>query len=192
MFKFSLIFAFCVFSFYWSHSQSSYGPDFKTDIPKVIPPSPNAAAFEKFNVIPVDYSTGVPAISYPFFSWSRNRLSFDLGLSYHAGGHKVEDMSSNVGLGWTLTGLGRVTRTVRGIPDDKPNYGFIHSPILPQVATSMYSGYYYFTSPYPITTSYNELVTEENCPDYDDIQMLLPSHLEIGSMKEPGREFALL
>jgi len=66
----------------------------------VIPSTPNSAVIDKFGTIPVDYSTGVPQISYPLWSWKRNKLSLALGLSYHAGGHKVEDMAPNTGLGW--------------------------------------------------------------------------------------------
>ena len=113
-----------------------------TYIPTIIPPTPNAAAIEKFGTIPVDYSTGIPGISYPVYAWSRGKLSLNLGLSYHAGGHKVEDMPSNTGLGWTMNGLGRVSRTVRGIPDDHPVKGYMNTPVLPQLVTNLYTGGY--------------------------------------------------
>lgn len=113
--------------------------------PQIISPPPNAAAIEKFLTIPVSYSTGIPNISYPFWNWSKGRLSLSLGLSYHAGGHKVDDMASNVGLGWALNGLGRVTRTVKGIPDEKQVYGYLSSEV-PDANTYNYNGQYYRTS----------------------------------------------
>ncbi|MFL9485764.1 hypothetical protein ACI6Q2_23500, partial [Chitinophagaceae bacterium LWZ2-11] len=116
------------------------------DLPKLIPLTPNAAALEKFGVIPVGYSTGVPDISYPFWNWKRGRLAFAMGLGYHAGGHKVEDMASNVGLGWTPSGLGRVSRTVRGVADDEPVRGYLNLPILPQATTYAYQGEYVYTA----------------------------------------------
>ncbi len=132
------------FIIYDSSAQTS------ADIPKIIPPSPNAAALEKFNTIPVDYSTGIPSIGYPLCTWIRNHIQLNLALSYHAGGNKVDDMASNTGLGWSLTGLGQVTRTVRGLPDDHPTMGYINTPILPALSTYQYDPYgYLWTNPAP-------------------------------------------
>src|SRR5688572_2688287 len=111
---------FALLSFFVSINLFAFCQPGREVVPKIIPPSPSAAAIEKFSSIPVDYSTGVPSISYPIWSWQRGKLQLSLGFNYHAGGHKVDDMPSNVGLGWALTGLGRVSRTIRGIPDDKP------------------------------------------------------------------------
>jgi YD repeat-containing protein len=135
VFVFFIIYATNVFA------QTTGGSSYN-EIPKIIPPSPNAAALEKFGVIPVDYSTGVPSISYPMWNWQRGKLQFNIGLVYHAGGHKVDDMASNVGLGWTTTGIGRISRTVRGLPDDLLVRGFLYSDILPQVSTSQYMDEY--------------------------------------------------
>ncbi|MBL7728145.1 MAG: hypothetical protein JNM68_10680, partial [Dinghuibacter sp.] len=110
----------------------------KPDVPKVIPPAPNAASLGKFGEIPVNYSSGIPSIGHPIFSWGRGKLNVSLGLSYHAGGHKVEDMPSDVGLGWSLTGVARVSRAARGLPDDDPINGFIHTPAAPQSVTYNY------------------------------------------------------
>lgn len=117
-----------------------------SEIPKIIPPSPNAAALEKFGVIPVDYSTGVPSISYPMWSWQRNKISFSIALGYHAGGHKVQDMASNVGLGWSLMGIGRISRTIIGLPDDHVTQGYMFTPSLPQAETYNYDNTYFYTS----------------------------------------------
>lgn len=122
-------------------------------IPRVISPSPNAAAIEKFNTIPVDYSTGIPSISYPMWSWKKNKLEYNIGLLYHAGGYKIDDIASNVGMGWALTGAGRVSRTVRGIPDDS-FFGFINTPYLPQVET-----YVNYNEDYNFTTKWYEFRT---------------------------------
>lgn len=102
-----------------------------------VPPSPNAAALGKFGDIPVGLSTGIPSISIPFFTWSDilKELSVEVGLSYHAGGHKVEDMTSNCGLGWVLNGAGVISRTVKGIPDDGEQ-GFLNTPSLRSVFTA--------------------------------------------------------
>ncbi|MFL9485570.1 hypothetical protein ACI6Q2_22505 [Chitinophagaceae bacterium LWZ2-11] len=151
------------------------------DLPKLIPLSPNAAALEKFGVIPVSYSTGVPDISYPFWNWKRGRLAFAMGLGYHAGGHKVEDMASNVGLGWTLSGLGRVSRAVRGVADDEPVRGYLNTPILPQATTYAYQGEYVYTSSVLFQQQQQSptiAITQYNTPYSDAIKTINESYLD--------------
>lgn len=101
------------------------------------PPSPNAAALGKFGDIKVSLSTGIPDINVPIFTWADNlkELSINISLSYHAGGHKVEDMASNVGLGWALNGGGMISRTTRGIPDDGTG-GYLNTSVLPSFTTN--------------------------------------------------------
>lgn len=131
--------------------QAQTSNDIKNDIPKVIPPTPNAAALGKFGEIPVNYSTGIPSIGHPIYSWTKGKLSVNLGLNYHAGGVKVEDIASDVGLGWALTGVGRVSRTVRGVPDDDYINGYMHTPNLPQIPTHCYdASQFYNSSPFQI------------------------------------------
>jgi hypothetical protein len=139
-----------------------------SNIPKIIPPSPAAAAIEKFGTVPVNYATGVPSIGYPMWNWQQGRLSLSLGLSYHAGGHKVDDMAPNTGLGWALNGLGRISRTVRGVFDDHPAKGFMYTPVLPQVTTNAYNGNsYIYASTFPSSQQAfpnNVAITPGNAP----------------------------
>jgi len=92
-----------------------------------IPPSPSAAALGKFGSFPVSLNTGVPSISVPFFSYRglNNGLSLNVGLSYHAGGIRVEEVAGNTGMGWALDAGGVITRTSRSLPDDLPLYGYL-------------------------------------------------------------------
>jgi len=86
-----------------------------------IPPSPNAAALGKFEEIPVDKSTGIPNITIPILDLNEGGIDFSISLSYHAGGIRVQDEASWVGLGWSLNAGGVITRTMRGLPDDHNN-----------------------------------------------------------------------
>ncbi|MDE6831836.1 MAG: hypothetical protein K2J07_03785, partial [Muribaculaceae bacterium] len=43
--------------------------------------------------------------------------------SYHTGGIRKTDIATGVGLGWTLTGLGSVSRQINGFPDEWRGYG---------------------------------------------------------------------
>jgi len=95
----------------------------------VLPPSPNSSALAKYVDFPVNQYTGIPQISLPLGSIEDKGLSIPISLSYHAGGTKVEEIASWVGLGWSLSGGGVITRTVRGLPDeisDEHHLGYNH------------------------------------------------------------------
>ena len=105
------------------------------NIPDVFPPSPNAAALAKYGDVPVSLSTGVPNISVPMFDIKTKRMSLFVGLSYHAGGNKVEDQASSIGLGWSLMAGGAISRSMRGLPDEKANGFFNGAPSVSDVRT---------------------------------------------------------
>ena len=108
---------------------------------RYVPPSPNAAALAKFVDIPVNTHTGVPQVGVPIYNWKNevSGLSLDVSLNYHAGGVKVEEIASNVGLGWSLNAGGVITRTMRGRPDEA-SLGFLNTSVLPNISTPLYSG----------------------------------------------------
>lgn len=81
--------------------------------------SPQAAGMQKFIDFPVDLSTGLPSITIPLYTIKLLGLEIPLAMSYHSGGIKVDQEAGRYGLGWSLTGLGMITRKVNGIPDEK-------------------------------------------------------------------------
>jgi hypothetical protein len=97
-------------------SQNNY------QLPMVIPPSPQAAAFARYGEIPVDYSTGVPKIEIPLYNLKSGKLEVPISLSYHASGIKVNDFATPVGLGWVLNANGVIARTVFGQRDEDVTY----------------------------------------------------------------------
>ncbi|MFC0317943.1 MULTISPECIES: RHS repeat domain-containing protein [Olivibacter] len=100
---------------------------------QIVGPSPNASALTKFGNIPVGPSTGIPQVSIPIYSYKNtsNNLQLDVSLDYHAGGVKLEELASSVGLGWALNAGGVITRIVRGSYDEEPSNGFINNGPLP-------------------------------------------------------------
>jgi YD repeat-containing protein len=86
--------------------------------PTIIPPSPQAQAFMRYGEIPVDYSTGVPSISIPLYTVKEKKLELPISISYHASGIKVNDIASEVGLGWVLNCGGLVSRSIFGERDE--------------------------------------------------------------------------
>jgi hypothetical protein len=90
----------------------------KPELYQVTQTTPNAAALGKYGAYPVSMYTGVPAIDLPFYEVTAGRIKIPIGLSYHSGGIKVEEIASSNGLGWSLNAGGVITRTVMGLPDD--------------------------------------------------------------------------
>jgi YD repeat-containing protein len=86
--------------------------------PKIVPPTPDAAALGKYAQIPVDKGSGVPGISVPLYEIKTPRFSLPISLSYHASGIKVDETASWVGIGWSLNCGGVVTRSMVGAADD--------------------------------------------------------------------------
>ena len=79
----------------------------------VLPPSPTVAGIIKYGDIPVDYSTGIPQITIPIYDIKCGNLIMPITLSYHAGGIKVDEASSWVGLGWSLFAGGTIGGNIR-------------------------------------------------------------------------------
>jgi YD repeat-containing protein len=117
-------------------AQDGYTPPTQELLKMPVAPTPDASALGKFGDIPVGLSTGIPSIDIPFYKYQDqfNKLGLAVGVSYHAGGHKVEDMASSVGLGWSLYGTGLVTRSVNGLPDDQFG-GYLNTDTLPVLYT---------------------------------------------------------
>jgi hypothetical protein len=83
-------------------------------------PSPTAASLGKFGDVPVNMFTGLPDITVPLFTAQGRTLSLPISLTYHASGIKVEEIGGWVGAGWALDAGGVITRTVRGLVDERP------------------------------------------------------------------------
>lgn len=89
-------------------------------LPNYTPPSPTVAALMKFEEVPVDNYTGIPDVSIPIFSTTAKdkKLPIDISLKYHASSVAVDEIASDVGLGWSLFAGGTVSRTVKDLPDE--------------------------------------------------------------------------
>ena len=112
--------AFLLFSCATANAQNNGGENTEQDPleVKIFPPSPNTASLGKYGEVPVGLYTGIPQISIPLTSIQEGSLLMPISLSYHAGGVRVEEIASWVGLGWSLNAGGVITRQVRGIPDE--------------------------------------------------------------------------
>jgi len=86
--------------------------------PAIFSPSPNVMEMTRYLDQTVDNSTGIPSISIPLYTIQQGDIQVPVSLSYYAGGIKVEQEATNVGLGWSLNAGGVVSREIRSIIDD--------------------------------------------------------------------------
>ena len=94
-----------------------------SNLPNILPPSPTVAALGKYVEQPVSLYTGVPSISIPLYEIKSRDITVPISLSYHAGGNRVGEEASWVGLGWSLNAGGVVGHTIRGWDDLHPGAG---------------------------------------------------------------------
>lgn len=84
----------------------------------IIPKNPQSSEIESFMNNGINPATGSASISIPLFTLSEDGVDLPLSLSYNASGLKVTDISSEVGLKWSLIAGGSISRTIKGLPDD--------------------------------------------------------------------------
>ncbi|PWS28868.1 hypothetical protein DHW03_03270 [Pedobacter yonginense] len=106
----SLLFLGLYLSWFASHGQGSG--------PSVTFKSPEVSAFNKSIETPVSMYTGVPNISIPLYEINIKGVSVPVTLDYHAGGIRLSQDATWVGLGWNLSYGGEISRKTRGIPDE--------------------------------------------------------------------------
>lgn len=83
----------------------------------IIPHTPEAEALSKFVTTPVTLYTGCPAVSIPVYNIKGSKLSLPLSLDYNYNGYRPNEEATWVGLGWSLSGPGCITRIVKGLVD---------------------------------------------------------------------------
>ena len=87
-------------------------------LPQIAPQSPQVAAMERHGNYAVKKYNGLVDISLPIFQIKVGNISVPISLAYHPSGNKVNDVASQVGLGWSLNAGGQISRTLTGLPDE--------------------------------------------------------------------------
>ncbi|MBB5648945.1 hypothetical protein [Pedobacter cryoconitis] len=103
--------------------------------------TPEVNAFNRLIEVPISQYTGVPNISIPLYEINIKGVNIPIKLDYHAGGIRVDQDATWVGLGWNLSYGGEISRKVRGIPDEyyyleagtKPGFGVDYFMKLPNI-----------------------------------------------------------
>ncbi|WP_165768923.1 DUF5977 domain-containing protein [Flavobacterium tructae] len=87
--------------------------------PQIIPPSPTAYELGRYGQADVGTFTGTPNISVPLYTYKTKNIAIPISLNYNSNGIQVDQMETNVGLGWNLNTGGIINRIVRGKDDDE-------------------------------------------------------------------------
>jgi YD repeat-containing protein len=102
--------------------------------------SPSAEMLVKLNEVGVDLFTGAPSMNIPLYNLVGDNLKYDIGISYHTSGIKVNEKPTWVGLGWSLEGEAQIVRKVNQLPDET------HAVIERHNGVALTQGYYYLGS----------------------------------------------
>ncbi|WP_426473370.1 DUF5977 domain-containing protein [Chryseobacterium balustinum] len=121
------------------YSQTSPGSRIQNSVNSIAPKSADAAALFRYTETPVSLYTGVPNIDIPIYTIKEGDIEVPISISYHAGGIKVTDEASSVGLGWSLNAGGRVSHVMAGV-NDFSLYGYYKT--YPKTIYPQYGGMY--------------------------------------------------
>lgn len=128
---------FCVYVF---NSNAQMGETYSPA--KVVMPSPTAASLGVYGNTPVSYYSGLPDISIPLYNLQTTNHALAVALRYNSGGTRVGENASWVGLGWSLSAGGVITKTIRGL-DDFGNNGYYTAQTLPTYHDAGNHSYFY-------------------------------------------------
>lgn len=76
---------------------------------------------------PVNLLTGAVDFDIPIYTIKIGDYSLPISLHYETSGFRVADIASAVGLGWTINGIGRISKTIKDAPDNNVGYDMISS-----------------------------------------------------------------
>lgn len=83
-----------------------------------VPLTPEASSFLKYGDLAVSGALGLPQIEVPIYNLEYRGFQLPIKLTYYAGGFKVQEIGSDIGMGWTLVGQGLISQTIRGLRDE--------------------------------------------------------------------------
>ncbi len=119
---------------------------FAQEMPKIIPPSPTAYKLGTYGKVPVNKYTGTINYTIPVFNYKTKNLTIPISLTYRSNGVKIDEMNTNVGLGWSLDGIGLISRIIRDKPDEYGNQLLPSKPIHEEGAMSPTSLSFFYLS----------------------------------------------
>lgn len=158
--------------------------------------SPNVASLGLYRETPVSLYTGTPQIEIPIYTLKTNGIVLPISLSYDASGVRPDNHPGWVGTNWSLQCGGVITRTVRGLPDERIHinshdgektringtlcntkllYGYFHNDIIKGSQNWVIDGFQYyidaFSNAYPTENQIKNIFDTEP----DEFSFSLPN-----------------
>ncbi|MFB6457624.1 DUF5977 domain-containing protein [Chitinophaga sp. Hz27] len=113
------------------------------DLEKLVPTSPKAEEMTEYGKISINGSKGLPNISIPIHEIKVDGVALPISISYNASGIKTGDLSSEVGLKWSLNVGANISRTVNYRPDETSE-GILNANFMTDiVATDLTNNFLY-------------------------------------------------
>ncbi len=79
--------------------------------------TPDVSAFQKYNLTDINLYNGKIDLSIPIYEINTGGIKVPISITYNSGGIKVDQISSNVGMGWNLNAGGSIIRNIKDLPD---------------------------------------------------------------------------
>ncbi|WP_333597966.1 hypothetical protein, partial [Chryseobacterium flavum] len=94
----------------------------------IFPSNPEISSILNSTSQNINLSQGLPNIIIPIYTIKQGNINYPVNISYKSGGVKVDEISSSVGLGWSINAKSFITRVVKDLPDDVKTSGYMYTP----------------------------------------------------------------
>ncbi|MDH5380016.1 MAG: hypothetical protein OEW75_04140, partial [Cyclobacteriaceae bacterium] len=108
-----------------------------------IPPTPNTAKLVGFQSQKPNLYTGTASVNIPLYTINFDGWNLPLSINYSSNGITTNEEASEVGLGWSLSATGVISRTIRG-----------HDDFFDGGVEGRHKGYVYDTNPITFDVGY--------------------------------------
>lgn len=161
----------------------------------LIPPSPQAEAFQRVGDYTLNNASGVPDITLPLYEIDHYGYKIPITLRYIATPLKPGYNYDVTGHGWALTLGSCISRTIKSAPDERFGFKISHDMLggYYQVWESIFNNYNYQFDPFkavlPNGTTFQFYISKENGPD---LQYIVSNrkHLKITAHTDTGNIYA--
>lgn len=82
-------------------------------------PSWDTYEFMKYGSVGASLYTGTVNYSVPLYTYKDNEFEIPLSVDYATNGFRVNHKSGILGQSWSLGGIGKITREIKGLPDER-------------------------------------------------------------------------